>query len=122
MGDEGGYRLGGGHEPLWCGGLGFEQTQEQFARDKLPVMAVFNDAWSDKRLYPDDPAQRSVFQFLIPTRMAMDTLAQYAANDRGYKTAALVNDVVIDPRTENQSNVGRPLKIVETGTAVGEVF
>jgi uncharacterized protein (DUF1501 family) len=28
----------------------------------------------------------------------------------------------IDPRFENQSNVGRPLKIVETGTAVGEVF
>src|SRR5437879_9075138 len=65
-------------------------------------MAVFNDAWSDKRLYPDDQQQRSVFQFLIPTRMAMDTLAQYAAYDRGYKTAALVNDVVIVPRTENQ--------------------
>jgi len=28
----------------------------------------------------------------------------------------------IDPRFENQSNVGRPLKIVETGKAVGEVF
>jgi uncharacterized protein (DUF1501 family) len=28
----------------------------------------------------------------------------------------------IDPRFENQSNVGRPLKIVETGTAVKEVF
>jgi hypothetical protein len=28
----------------------------------------------------------------------------------------------IDPRTENQSNVGRPLKIVETGSAVEEVF
>jgi uncharacterized protein (DUF1501 family) len=28
----------------------------------------------------------------------------------------------IDPRFENQSNVGRPLKIVETGTAVEEVF
>jgi uncharacterized protein (DUF1501 family) len=28
----------------------------------------------------------------------------------------------IDPREENQSNVGRPLKIVETGQAVGEVF
>jgi len=28
----------------------------------------------------------------------------------------------IDPRFENQSNVGRPLKIVETGIAVGEVF
>jgi hypothetical protein len=28
----------------------------------------------------------------------------------------------IDPRFENQSNVGRPLKIVETGQAVGEVF
>jgi arylsulfatase A-like enzyme len=28
----------------------------------------------------------------------------------------------IDPRFENQSNVGRPLKIVETGRAVGEVF
>lgn len=28
----------------------------------------------------------------------------------------------IDPRNENQSNVGRPLKIVETGSAVQEVF
>jgi hypothetical protein len=28
----------------------------------------------------------------------------------------------IDPRHENQSNVGRPLKIVETGRAVKEVF
>jgi hypothetical protein len=28
----------------------------------------------------------------------------------------------IDPRFENQSNVGRPLKIVETGKAVSEVF
>lgn len=28
----------------------------------------------------------------------------------------------IDPREENQSNVGRPLKIVETGKAVAEVF
>jgi uncharacterized protein (DUF1501 family) len=28
----------------------------------------------------------------------------------------------IDPRFENQSNVGRPLKIVETGKAVAEVF
>src|SRR5262245_49584583 len=28
----------------------------------------------------------------------------------------------IDPRFENQSNVGRPLRIVETGKAVGEVF
>jgi uncharacterized protein (DUF1501 family) len=28
----------------------------------------------------------------------------------------------IDPRFENQSNVGRPLKIVETGKAVAELF
>jgi uncharacterized protein (DUF1501 family) len=28
----------------------------------------------------------------------------------------------IDPRKENQSNVSRPLKIVETGEAVAEVF
>ncbi len=28
----------------------------------------------------------------------------------------------IDPRTENQSDVGRPLKIVETGNAIEEVF
>src|SRR3989440_3535614 len=87
---------------LWCGGLGFEQTPAQFAGARLPVMAVFDDAWSDKRLYPDDPNQRSVFQFLIPTRMAMDVLMKYAKEDRGYTSAALVNDVVIDPRTENQ--------------------
>jgi uncharacterized protein (DUF1501 family) len=28
----------------------------------------------------------------------------------------------LDPRTENQSNVGRPIKIVENGSAVREVF
>jgi hypothetical protein len=28
----------------------------------------------------------------------------------------------INPREENQSNVGRPLKIVETGQAVEELF
>ena len=28
----------------------------------------------------------------------------------------------INPRKENQSNVGRPIKIVEEGTAVREVF
>src|SRR5207249_4823150 len=28
----------------------------------------------------------------------------------------------IDPRSENESNVGRPLKIVETGRAVTELF
>ncbi len=87
---------------LWCGGLGFEQTQAQFARDRLPIMSVFNDAYSDKHLYPDDPAQRSVFQFLIPTTLAMDTLMKYAKEDRGYSSAALINDVVIDPRTENE--------------------
>jgi uncharacterized protein (DUF1501 family) len=30
--------------------------------------------------------------------------------------------LAIDPRAENQSDVGRPLKIVETGSAVEEVF
>src|SRR5205823_3569345 len=120
VGHQGGHRFGSGDEPVRCraGGLRLGRRVEEnrrrhrrhpesrrhrpLLRDRLPVMAVFNDAWSDKRLYPDDQAQRSVFQFLIPTRMAMDTLAQYAARDRGYKTAALVNDVVIDPRTENQ--------------------
>jgi hypothetical protein len=28
----------------------------------------------------------------------------------------------IDPRTESQSNVGRPIKIIERGAAVREVF
>ena len=28
----------------------------------------------------------------------------------------------INPREENQSNVGRPLKIVETGQAVEDIF
>jgi branched-chain amino acid transport system substrate-binding protein len=87
---------------LWCAGLGFEQTQAQFARDKLPIMAVFDDAWSDHRLYPDDQAQRSVFQFIIPTRMGMEVLAQYAKEDRGYTSMALVNDIVVDPRTTNK--------------------
>src|SRR2546421_58789 len=76
---------------LGCGAGGHEQRTQQFARDTLPVGAVSNAAWPHNRLSPDDPAQRGVSQSLLPSRRGRDPLPQYAANDRAYKPAALVN-------------------------------
>ena len=83
---------------VWAAGAGLTQTLPQIKRDGFPVIAAFNDLVSPNRLYPDgDEAGRSVFQFLIPTAMEMELLADYAKNDRGYSSAAIMSDTATDP-------------------------
>lgn len=83
---------------LWCAGAGLTQALPSIKRDGMPVIAVFDDLLSSGKLYPDgDAAGRSVFQMVIPGRYAMDTLCDYAKNDRGYTSAALIADTSTDP-------------------------
>ncbi|HZQ85647.1 MAG TPA: ABC transporter substrate-binding protein [Acidimicrobiales bacterium] len=82
---------------LWCG-AGLEQALPQIKRDGFPIVSVFGDLESAGELYPSGQASgRSVFQMIIPGNYAVDTLADYAKNDRGYSSAALLADTVTDP-------------------------
>jgi ABC-type branched-subunit amino acid transport system substrate-binding protein len=64
----------------------------------MPLIGVFDDLLSSGKLYPEgDDAGRSVFQLIIPTLYGMDTLTDYAKNDRGYSSAALISDTSTDP-------------------------
>ena len=83
---------------LWCGAVGFSQVLPQVRRDSMPLVAVFNDPYSAGQLYPEGRrAGRSVFQVLLPDTFAKAALADYAANDRGYRTAAYLYDSLLDP-------------------------
>jgi hypothetical protein len=79
---------------LWCGGLGFDESRSLIKRDGMPVMAVFEDPASSNDLYPDVP-ERSVFQLVMPERMAINVLCRYLGEDRGYKRIGLLFDSTI---------------------------
>ena len=83
---------------LWCAGAGLTQALPSIKRDGMPVIGVFDDLLSSGKLYPEgDAAGRSFFQLAIPTQYGMATLADYAKNDRGYSSAALISDTSTDP-------------------------
>jgi branched-chain amino acid transport system substrate-binding protein len=83
---------------LWCSGAGLTQALPSIKRDGMPLIGVFDDLLSSGKLYPDgDAAGRSAFQLVIPGLYAMDTLSNYAKNDRGYSSAALISDTSTDP-------------------------
>jgi ABC-type branched-subunit amino acid transport system substrate-binding protein len=83
---------------LWCAGAGLTQALPSIKRDGMPVIAVFDDLFSTKKLYPEgEDAGRSVFQLAIPGIYGIDTLSDYAKNDRGYTSAALIADTSTDP-------------------------
>ena len=83
---------------LWCQGAGFTQALPSIKRDRMPVISVFNDLYSTKKLYPEgDVAGRSVFQLIMPGTYGMKTLTEYAKNDRGYTSGALITDTSTDP-------------------------
>lgn len=79
---------------LWCGGFGLDESLAQIQRDNMPIIAVFNDLWSERRLYPD-AKERSIFQMIMPDRMAMDLLVEYAAKDREYSRIAFMYDSLL---------------------------
>jgi len=78
---------------LWCGAVGFEALLPRIKQDGVPVVAVFEDPFSRRQLYPQGAATgRSVFQLSLPDSFVNEVLADYARNDRGYTSAALVYD------------------------------
>ena len=76
---------------LWCTPNGIREARPQIQRDNMPVIGVFADLWSEGSLFPDGP-DRSIFQMLLPDAMSFDALARYAAEDRGYRRAAIIFD------------------------------
>jgi ABC-type branched-subunit amino acid transport system substrate-binding protein len=78
---------------LWCG-AGLEESRAQIQRDGMPVISVFVDLWSEGKLYPNAP-ERSIFQMIMPDKMAIDLLVDYAANDRGYDRVSFMYDTLL---------------------------
>src|SRR5947199_9425326 len=76
---------------LWCGGLGFDESRNLMKRDQMPAIAVFEDPASSDDLYPAVD-ERSVFQLVMPEKMAVKVLCRDLAQDRGYKRAGLSLD------------------------------
>lgn len=79
---------------LWCGGLGLDESRAQIRRDNMPVIAVFNDLYSPGNLYPDGE-ERSIFQILMPDKMAHEVLVKYAKEDRGYTKIGFIYDSLL---------------------------
>lgn len=83
---------------LWCGDNGLDQALPRIKADGRPVMVVFEDLYSSGQLYPDSSTPgRSVFQLSPPDTYAKGALAAYAHADRGYTSAGLLYDRVLDP-------------------------
>ena len=79
---------------LWCGGLGLDESRAQIKRDNMPVISVFNDLWSSNQLFPQGK-ERSIFQLIMPDKMALDLMANYCKNDRGYSKVGLIYDSLL---------------------------
>jgi ABC-type branched-subunit amino acid transport system substrate-binding protein len=76
---------------LWCTPNGIREARPQIQRDNMPVIGVFADLWSEGSLYPNGP-ERSIFQMLLPDKMAFEALTRYAAKDRGYRKVGMIYD------------------------------
>ena len=82
---------------LWCGSMGFAETLPEIRRDRIPLVTVFQDPFSAGQLYPAGrEASRSMFQMSVPDIFVKETLADYARNDRGYSSAAMLYDATLD--------------------------
>ncbi len=81
---------------VWATPFGLSETRATIARDGIPIVAVFDDLWSDGQLYPKSP-ERSIFQMYLPQRKAIEQILKYAKKDRGYASAGLIYDTVTPP-------------------------
>ncbi|MFN8036296.1 MAG: ABC transporter substrate-binding protein [Acidimicrobiia bacterium] len=86
---------------LWCTPFGLKEAKTSIARDGIPVIAVYNDLWSEGLLYPKGP-ERSIFQMYLPDLKAMQQLLKYAKKDRGYTSAGLIYDTITPPATNTE--------------------
>lgn len=81
---------------LWGTPFGLDTLQGALQRDNIPIISMISDEETVGRLYPKGPA-RSVFQLLLPDRMAIDELLKYASSDREYESVALLHDNFLYP-------------------------
>jgi len=81
---------------IWATPFGLSESRATVARDGIPILAVFDDLWSDGQLYPQSP-ERSIFQMYLPQRKAIEQILKYAKQDRGYTSAGLIYDTVTPP-------------------------
>jgi hypothetical protein len=85
---------------LWCGAPGLAQMVPQI-RDGVPLVAVFEDLFSEGE-FRASPQGSSLFQVQVPAVYVLDALASYAADDRGYRSAALLHDTDFDREGTNR--------------------
>lgn len=96
---------------LWCAPVnGLAEVLADVDDTGVPLICVFADLWSDNALYPEitDAEDlpdvfrglelRSVFQVFLPDRMAVELLADYCKDDRGFQSAGMIYDTVVYPR------------------------
>jgi ABC-type branched-subunit amino acid transport system substrate-binding protein len=81
---------------IWATPFGLSESRATIARDGIPIIAVFDDLWSDGQLYPQSP-ERSIFQMYLPQRKAIEQILKYAKQDRGYTSAGIIYDTVTPP-------------------------
>ena len=78
---------------LWATVPGIREAATQIERDRMPVMVTSVDPYSSGWL--DGDAMPTVYQFLPPNNWLLEAMCRYAADDRGYATAAFMIDTSV---------------------------
>lgn len=81
------------------------QLKDRIAVDQVPIAAAFADMYDENLLYPQEQAYRPIFQFLLPDTWAMDTLAKYCKETRGYTRAGLLYDSTLGGSGDDNATV-----------------
>jgi ABC-type branched-subunit amino acid transport system substrate-binding protein len=102
---------------VWAAPGGVVELQDAIARDQMPIGGAFIDLVDSGEIYPKNQNLRSVFQFLTPDSLSMEVLAEYVANDRGYRRVGLVylseqGDEVVELFRKAMGNVGVSVEAV----------
>lgn len=86
---------------LWCASPGLSEVLPEIGRSGIPVVTAFTDPFSAGELVPESDDAPSLFQVSPPHAYTMAALADYARNDRGYVSAAMLYDPTLDPDGTN---------------------
>jgi ABC-type branched-subunit amino acid transport system substrate-binding protein len=75
---------------IWACSTGLPETLAQIQRDQMPVIATNTDLVSGELLDPG--TSPSVFQLVPPNLWLTEAMCEYAVDDRGYRSTALLYD------------------------------
>jgi ABC-type branched-subunit amino acid transport system substrate-binding protein len=78
---------------IWAITTGIREASTQIERDGMPVMITTADVVSTQSV--DLGPGSTVWQFIPPNSWLVDALNRYAAEDRGYRTTALLWDSTV---------------------------